>query len=344
MRTQSIDTLKGLAILAVVVIHTEPFLAIQAIKNDWYYLGHSIQQITSFAVPFFFVAAGYFFSQGIKKEGLTCRWWLYVKRLSALLLIWIVIDGIFWGEWLEQVLEAKSLSPLLWNLNAIPSFAAKRPDLFLFRGTAVPLWFLISLIISISILALCIKLSVRPGGLLFIGFCGYFFSLITSFYAGTPLGIGLSLPLEQRGPFIAFLFLVIGHFLAIHHVSVRSSWLTLAASILLVFIESSALSYFAEAPFQEKPYLFSTMLLATAAFIFALQYPSFGADSFVSKIGKCSLGIYLVHTPVLGALGLARSSVIHPLWEVLFPTIVLALSYAIVIGLTKMPYLRASVS
>jgi peptidoglycan/LPS O-acetylase OafA/YrhL len=180
--------------------------------------------------------------------------------------------------------------------------------------------------------------------LLFIGFCGYFFSLITSFYAGTPLGIGLSLPLEQRGPFIGFFFLVIGYFLALHHVSVRSSSLILVTSILLVFIESAALSYFARAPFQEKPYLFSTMLLAPAVLIFALQHPGFGADSLFSKIGKCSLGIYLVHTPVLGVLGLARSSVIHPFWEVLFPAVVLTLSYAIVIGLMKTPYLRASVA
>jgi surface polysaccharide O-acyltransferase-like enzyme len=97
MRTQSIDTFKGLAILAVVIIHTEPFLAIQAIKNDWYYLGHSIQQISSFAVPFFFVVAGFFFSQGIRKEGLTGRWWLFVKRFSVILLVWIVIRWNFLG-------------------------------------------------------------------------------------------------------------------------------------------------------------------------------------------------------------------------------------------------------
>ena len=71
MRIQSIDTFKGLAILGVIVIHTEPFLAIQAIrvKSYWYYLGNALQQISSFAVPFFFVAAGYFFSQGAVKGG-----------------------------------------------------------------------------------------------------------------------------------------------------------------------------------------------------------------------------------------------------------------------------------
>lgn len=184
----------------------------------------------------------------------------------------------------------------------------------------------------------------RPGTLLVIGFCGYFFSLITSFYAGTPLGIGLHLPLEQRGPFIAFLFLSIGHFVAVHDVSVRSSSIVLVTSILLVFIESSALSYFAGVPFQERPYLFSTVLFATAVFLFALQYPGFGGGTIAPKIGKHSLGVYLVHTPVLGAIGFARSSVIHPAWEVLFPIMVLALSYAIVIGLTKIPYLRSTVS
>jgi surface polysaccharide O-acyltransferase-like enzyme len=344
MRIQSIDTFKGLAILAVVIIHTEPFFAAGLIKNDWYYLGQSIQQISSFAVPFFFVAAGYFFSRGMKNEGAMGRWWLTIKRLSVPLMIWIIIDGIFWGQWLEKIYETKSLAPLLWNLIAIPTFAAKRPDLFLLRGTEVSLWFLISLIFSISLLTICIRQKVRPGALLAIGFCGYYFSLITSFYSGTPLGIGLTLPLEQRGPFIAFLFLAIGHFLAVHEVSVRLSALVLTASILMVFIESAALSYFAGLPFQEKPYLFSTILFATSVLLFALNNPSFGADSLLSKIGNRSLGIYLVHPPLVAVLDAVRGAFIHPVWEVLFPMAVLAISYAIVISLMKVPYIRSSVS
>jgi surface polysaccharide O-acyltransferase-like enzyme len=343
MRIQSIDTFKGLAILAVVVIHTEPFLAVQAIKANWYYLGHSIQQISSFAIPYFFITAGYFFSKGIDKTGIFKRWWQYTSRLSALLLIWIVIDGILWGEWLEQIIRAKSLSLLFWNFRAIPSFALKRPELFFLRGTAVPLWFLVSLIVAVSLLAICLKLSMRPTALLVIGCSAYAISLITSFYSGTSLGIGLNLPLEQRGPLIAFSFLTVGHFFAVRSISIRFTAPLVVATLLMVFVESSLLSHFAGVPFQERPYLFSTALLASSVFLFAIQNPDFGTSSMFSKIGNRSLGIYLVHTPVLGAVGTLRGIVVHPLWEVFFPVMVLALSYALVILLIRIPYVRVSV-
>ena len=344
MRIQSIDTVKGLAIFAVVLIHTDPFLVIPSIAADWYYLGQALQELSSFAVPFFFVAAGYFFSKGISKEGLSSRWWKYTSRLSVLLVIWIVIDGIAWDQWLEQIISAKSLSPLLWNLSAIPSFAINRPDLFLLRGTAVPLWFLVSLIIAVSLLALCLRLSLRPSVLLLIGLCAYGFNLVTSAYAETALGIGLTLPLEQRGPFIAFAFLSIGHWFSVRSVSAGSGVLILLAAVLMVFVESALLSHFSGQPFQERPYLLSTILLAGSAFLVAIQNPALGSTSIVSKIGARSLGIYFVHTPVLGAVNVMRTAVVHPIWEIFFPLMVLMLSYGVVKLLMKVPFARSAVA
>lgn len=340
MRISSIDTFKGLAILAVIIIHTEPFLAIEVIKKDWSYLGQSLQKICSFAVPFFFVTAGYFFFQGIQGNGLYKRWRDYTKRLIVLLLIWIIIDGIFWGRWLEQLITAKSFAPLLWNLNAIPSFALKRPDLFVFRGTAVPLWFLFSLITSISVLVFCIKLSLRPIVILLISFCLYIVALMTSSYSGTMLGIGFNLPLEQRGPLIAFLFLTIGYYFSVHERLLRYGALFCLIALLLMFVESISLSYFAGNSFQERPYLFSTIILASALLLFSIQNPSFGATTLFPKMGKRSLGIYLVHTPVLGAIGQLRDLMVNPIWELLFPILVLAISYTIVNVLMKIPYVR----
>jgi surface polysaccharide O-acyltransferase-like enzyme len=342
MRIRSIDFFKGLAILAVIMIHTRPFLTGQSKNNDWDLLGQFIKQISSFGVPFFYVSAGYFFTLGIQKDGLFVRWWLYVKKLFLLFAIWIIIDGIFRGSWLVDIFQAKSLSPLLANLSAIPIFAAKYPDLFLFSGTAVPLWFLMSLMISISILTLGIKLSISPKMLLLIGFCGYFFTLQP--YTNMPLGIGLKLPIGQQGPFIAFLFLTMGHFLIAHKTPARSSSLILAASMLIVFAESSALSLFSGTPFHGRLYLVGTIFFATSVFLFALQNPNFGSRSIFSKIGNRSLGIYLVHWPVLAALIFVKGAFVSPVWEVLFPVAILATSYAIVIGLMKLPYIRPLVS
>ena len=135
MRISSIDTLKGIAIFMVVLIHTKPFLAIPEVKQHWYYTGNIIQQLSSFAVPFFYVAAGYFFSKGLEKGRIFDRWRNYCAKLLLLLLLWTLVDGIFGDYWLENVIKAKSIAPLLSNLREIPNFATNRPTLFFLRGT-----------------------------------------------------------------------------------------------------------------------------------------------------------------------------------------------------------------
>ena len=343
MRIQSIDTLKGLAILSVVIIHTEPFLAIPQIKVHWYYLGQILQQTSSFAVPFFFVSAGYFYSKGLTNDGLASRWRKYVTKLALALAVWILIDAFFGNHWLAQLREAGSIKPLIWNLLAVPSFAAHSPDLFFFRGTAVPLWFLVSLIASISILTLCIHFDIRPIVIFAMGFIAYVLCLLVDNYSGTNIGLGMHVPLEQRGPLIAFAFLSAGHLLAFSKMPNQNIASLLVASTAMMFVETMALSAYFHVPFLERPYLFSTFPLAISLFLFAASNPTLGAEHIISKIGKRSLGVYLAHTPVLGGLSEIRSLFVHPIWEISFPILVLICSYAVVLLILKLPFLRTTI-
>ena len=111
VKIHSIEVARAIAIFCVVLIHTEPFLSQSEIKNYWYYLGQIIQQLSSFAVPFFFITAGYFFSLGVDKQGLKKKFSQYFLRILVLLITWVVIDGIFWGEWLKSIIENGSLNP-----------------------------------------------------------------------------------------------------------------------------------------------------------------------------------------------------------------------------------------
>jgi surface polysaccharide O-acyltransferase-like enzyme len=260
------------------------------------------------------------------------------------LLAWTLIDGVLSGHWVAQLIQRRSLAPLLWNVIAIPSFALRRPDLFLFRGTAIPLWFLVSLIVAVSLLALCIKLQLRPTVLALLALSAYTFTLLVSFYANTALGMGLVLPLEQRGPLIAFAFLIAGYLIATGTISMRIGTSALFAIVILVFAESALMSHLARILFVERPYLFSTFLLGCAVFLFAVQHPSFGAKTVLPRIGRRSLGIYVVHTSVLNAIAPIRSAVVHPLWECLLPVAVLTVSYAITLVLSKIPYVRVIVA
>jgi peptidoglycan/LPS O-acetylase OafA/YrhL len=176
-----------------------------------------------------------------------------------------------------------------------------------------------------------------------MGFLAYALSLLVSTYSGTGVGIGINLPLEQRGPLIAFAFLSAGYFLTTDRISTQRVTLFVMCSAAMVFAESMALSVYFHVPFLERPYLFSTLPLAIGLLLFAASNPSLGAKSIVSRIGNRSLGVYLVHTPVLGGFTQIRSLFVHPIWEVFFPIMVLICSYAVVLLFLKVPFLGKTV-
>ena len=343
MRIASIEVMRAIAIFCVVLMHTQPFLKSEQIKDNWYYVGHIIQILSCFAVPFFFVAAGYFFTRGIEKDGLFIRSKKYLKRLALILVAWIFIDGLFWGAWIDAILEHNSLKPLIWNFLAIPSFAIKRPDLFFFRGTAGSLWFLVSLIIAIVMLSVCIKYSINKRIVLVFGLIGYLFALSTSSYSSTSVGLGFTMLLEHRGPFYAFFFTVVGYLMA--NTNYRGNGVNLlVCSIFLKFLETTILSVFLNEPFRDRGFLLSTPLVAIGTLLVALRFPSIGKDTFLHKVGSSSLGIYVIHSPVLGALNYYREYFINPIWEIAFPIIAFLVSYYLVILIKRVPYFKRIVS
>ena len=91
MRIQSIDSFRVIAILAVISIHTQPF-------SDTHYFGENdkvlaalFYQGTRFAVPFFFIAAGYFFGKKLENNKNQANIVVYSSILRVLE-IWI-----FWN-------------------------------------------------------------------------------------------------------------------------------------------------------------------------------------------------------------------------------------------------------
>ncbi len=340
----SIEAVRAIAIFCIIATHTAPFLRTAASYDGWYYLGHIIQQLNSFAVPFFFITSGYFFSLGIGKYGLQEQLKRYIPRIMLLLLIWVLLNGLFWGQWLQEVIESGSLRPMLANLLSVPAYAMQRPDVFFFWGTAVPLWFLVSLIEGCLLLSLLVALKLNKNSILVIGAAAYLFMLSVSVYSETLLGAGFRITFPQRGIFIALFFISIGHFFA--HSTFKISGLKLLLwATPLMFVESALISAHNDQLFSEHPYLLTTPIVAAAAFLFATQNPAFGGNGLLYRIGIISLGIYVVHPPVIGALDYLADQINHPpIWELAYPFITLLVSTAIVLPLQKIPYLRKAVS
>lgn len=343
-RLERIDIAKGGAIICVVLIHAGPFLSGYDRSAALHLVGQVVQQLCSWAVPFFFAAAGFLFSRRLTPQGAASAWWRYVTRLLLVLLAWTLIDGVLAAGWLRLVVDAGSLAPLYWNLRAIPGFAAQHPGLFWFRGTSVSLWFLVSLIIAISWLALAARAQLSRPAILVVGLLAYLAAVLLGSYAPW-LDIALRPVLEHRGPLIAIGFVSIGHFLGTARVlpalvrpagAVTLAWLA-------VFLEAWALSEQRGTAFQEFPYLLSTPALVALLMRAACRPgPARGPiASSLATLGRHSLGIYLVHIPVLNALAPYKP---HSPWaEALLPVAVLVPSLIGSALLRQTPLLRAIV-
>lgn len=133
-RIHSLDSLKLIAIIAVFVIHYGIFNSFAGIEHNAIYLSFNI--LARFAVPVFFVIAGYLFFQRTLHKPLTSYTQAYLVKIFMMYLVWTFIYHLVFG-----------LSVGVWNPINLGST--------LYYGTAgfEILWFLPALFYSILLLA-----------------------------------------------------------------------------------------------------------------------------------------------------------------------------------------------
>ena len=94
-RIESVDSIRLLAVLGVIIIHFAPFSATISSPSDWLGPGRNwliSDQLVRFAVPCFFCLSGYFFAKKIA-EGMppmVCALQM-IKRLMAPYFGWLAI-------------------------------------------------------------------------------------------------------------------------------------------------------------------------------------------------------------------------------------------------------------
>ena len=258
-----------------------------------------------------------------------------------------MLYGVFGASWLQAVIEYGSLKPLVWNFVSIPTFALANLDVFVFRTTAVLLWFLVSMLVGITAVSLLIFLKLNAFMIMVIGAALYLLALSVGTYHESWLGIGVSLPLEQRGVFLAIFHLAIGHYIACKYdadQAARRATLWLLLAVVLMFAEGYLVSRSHGVTFQEHASLASTPLFAAAVFLLALERSSTSGETFMSRIGTASLGIYVIHIPLLGAVSYYRYWMKSPIWELAIPILVVAASMLLFELVSRLPYLRRTVT
>ena len=286
----SFETGRLLALMCVIIIHATPFMTEPMIHGQpW--PGIILNQLGRFAVPLFFVIAGYFIQPRLSTSPMA-TFSRYSLTLFKVLLAWSIIylrapfnlTTVFEnGYMVERAGYWNHL--LLTQLNT------------LFEGGSVHLWFLPSLILGVGIIALLChyekKQFILPLALALFGY-----GLMTGSYQTF---FEVELPINSRnGPFFSTLLIAIGFELRQRQWQASN---TVAVIMLLAgwglhFFEAGLLTM-VDVPFNEHDYLIGTPVWVTGIFLLLKNYPQLGQANWVQNWSNKVLGIYLCHMLVI---------------------------------------------
>ncbi|MBP5492130.1 MAG: acyltransferase [Clostridiales bacterium] len=255
----AIDVAKLFCAILVVIIHIPPF-GKQEASTAAHFLNLFFQNFLAlFAVPFFFLASGFFVFRKDRSEGDFGYARKYILRLLRIYLIWSVIyfPFFFTRIWEEQ--------------GTIPKAILKYIRLSIFAGSYDHLWYLTALIFSVALIALLLHLKASPKAILICASVFYLFGLLGQSWHGLLTPLQTSAPsvydaLESFRTFISttrdglfegFLFVSFGMFIAREEVKLKTkeAGMLCFLSVLLMVLEILFVHHFHLA-FRTDIYLF----------------------------------------------------------------------------------------
>jgi len=296
-----------------------------------------LNQVCRFAVPCFFLTAGFFFRHAWRQKPdhlMLAR--SYARRLLKPFLFWALFYAVvppFLGGSPDGIGPA-----ILGHLGNI----ARHPRSFLLTGFTYHLWFLSSLLQAAGI----VWLSLRLGDIriaLLVGSVFYGVALLSGPYSPTQLGFHTHFDM-RNGPFVSTLFFAIGAWLQERRLNVP---LVAGASLMgmgltMHLAEGLFLFHAFARPLFSNEYLLGTLPYAVGIMLMALARPDF-EWGLAGRIGLYSLGLYVFHPYVIEVL--LRLPFGHTLSRnpLLFSPLVLAITYAIIRPLGRVARLRSLV-
>jgi len=335
-RIASIESFRVLAIFTVILWHTDfgahltrpsdVALPVVVTKCLIWWVG----------VPYFFIAAGYFFRQSVLTHGdpiLQLR--RYAAPLAWLLLVWLCIYVVIPGNWPGAVLHDGLWQPFYAEaLKNIDRLTTQNIRLFLEGLRPVfHLWFLPALMFSLGILTLMAVGQLQRYVIPFI--IGLYVLALTEEVAGT---FSFKLGLWS----IAVLLTAIGWWLAgREQPSLAMAGCLIGAGYTLALIEGEVMSVFfhsSQYAIRHHHYL-GGIFLGLGIFLLALAQPQLGRSTPLPFLGQFTLGVYLSHILVISTLDPIESRLRnHSPWsEYLIALVVYIVSVLFTLVLAKVP-------
>ncbi|MGC1308473.1 MAG: acyltransferase [Phormidesmis sp.] len=352
-RIASVELFRIFAIFAVVLLHTQPF-GFAASPGGLHTFATLINLCCRFAVPFFFIAAGFFFGEKIGKGApVMATFWKSARRLLKLYVGWSLLyilmpleyglkhkDEFIHGGWLAVVVN---------NLKILQTYGLNLP----FQGAKEVLWFLPALAIGLGIVAGCEVLGWRRY-LPFIAIALYTIGLLGGSYSqlwtdSSSRNLAFN---TRNGPFFSTLFVSIGWLISkrqqkrsrIAGQSTKSSLAAIAimlGGLLLQIIEAKGLSAAAAVPLHSFDYSIGTVFFATGVFLLALARPTWGKRWPILSWSRYTLGVYLIHhVIVFDLLYPFTKRYNNTLWEIALPIAVYLASVGMIALVSRWRLLR----
>ncbi|MCQ6276847.1 acyltransferase [Bacillus sp. V3B] len=291
----SIDLLKFFAIIFVVCIHSNPFIRVKIYED--FDINFFIDVFARFAVPVFFVTSGFLIGQKIL-EGKNINEYFnkYTWKIVTIFLSWTAFYFIY--DILVRLNSYRQTGEKTEIEKYINRFFSLDTLWYTPNGTPYHLWYLVALIWSLIILYFFIKhkklnlLLVLSLGFNLVGLLGQSYSVIFDLSKNT-----------REALFFATFYLTLGYWIGFNLNKIRGNLLRVNPLIYLwLFFIFSGLQILESVLLVKKfgfgraeNYYLSTVFLVVSLFLFALTKPNIGKGSWLSKVGKNSLGIYVIH-------------------------------------------------
>ncbi|MDR3450004.1 MAG: acyltransferase [Alphaproteobacteria bacterium] len=239
--------------------------------------------IGRFAVPFFFVTAGYYLK--LPKRGDSALILAYARRLLVPFLFWAMV----------YVLYDMATNPA-FPFDELRHVAYYR-HVILYGGPGYHLWFLPSLFVCILCVDVCAcvmpRFYVATTGLVL-----FFVGLALIPYAPLLLGNGFVFTHDTRnGPFFGMFFVAVGALFKnrLDGLSLGQGIALFAGGIATQVCEALFLWRVYGQDMLTHDYLFGALPVGIGAFVIALKFPVSMQSRLLAKWGGVSLGLYLSH-------------------------------------------------
>jgi surface polysaccharide O-acyltransferase-like enzyme len=330
-RIISVDVMKVVAIISVIMIHTTPFYDMP-LENDFYkYISFFMNQIPRFAVPFFFIISGYFWGYKIQKGTPVMQLSMkMLKRLSIIFICWSVIYILPYN--VSSIFSYGILGPFRIVHDNI-AYLIENPLNLIFEGTKIHLWFLVSLASALIIASLFIK-NQWEKSLIFVSIILYIFGLLAKAY--TSVGIAIEFN-TRNGPFFSTIFFTIGYILSKY--KHQKKWffygiLLFIVGLILHLSEVYVIWKYLEGS-SRQDYVVGTLFMGTGISIAALSNHPVLRITPLARLGKYVLGIYVIHYLFVDLFEPIDKVVFNTFWELGYVVLVMLLSVFSVFILSK---------